>query len=295
MNKNIEQCFHNLIRELRINSKTINFIKRKQIGIEKQIKVYLKKTQDLNNRELKNISSYFAGSYGRGTEINTSDIDLVLGLPIKVFKNIRELEDSQSYWLNEIACVIKSKYTSAQIEVDGQVVSVNYGKIKFEVLPAFINRKTKPNNYIYADINNGGQWRITDPRSDAVACNELFDKVGNKYKEMCWLMRQWRDNCNVEISGIIIDCNMYNLFSLYTKSDIPTYDILCLKFFEKLSNDKEEKVVVPGSNTKIIYECKFQIKAKEAYEIVKYAITFQELYLGAIEYWQVIFGEKFNL
>lgn len=295
MNKIIDSCFKNLIRKIRVDSKTIGFIKRKQVGIEKQIVSYVKREHMVANRDLKSVHSYFAGSYGRGTEINTSDIDLIVALPIRVYKELRGIYACQSYWLNEVANAIKSRYTSAKINVDGQVVSVDFGKVKFEVLPAFLNKRKTPYQYIYADTNDGGVWRTTDPRKDVMACNELFRNVGIRYKEMCWLMRCWRDNCGVDIHGIIIDCYMYEVFSSLEYSELPEYDMLSLLFFEKLlASNEQMPVFVPGSKTEIQNNCHYREQAKVALEIVKYSINYQEFYESAIDYWQELFGKNFT-
>lgn len=291
MNDIIEKCFYNLISKVRIKDQTIRFIQNKQKGIENQIKRYVKKEWHVKKRDIDKIFSYFAGSYGRGTEIHTSDIDLIVSLPIGILKKIKEINDSQDWWLKEIANSLKQRYTSAKIQADGQVVSVNFGRIKFEILPAFLNRRTY--KFIYADTNQGGKWRITDPRSDVKACCDLFNKVGMKYRKMCWLMRCWRNNCKVEISGIIIDCYVYDIL-MYNNDNYLNYDILCLLFFKKLSqNTKKRMVVVPGSQIEVIDDYKYGHKAEEAYELTKYAILYQDLGIS-IGYWQMIFGKYFD-
>lgn len=291
MNEFIETCFNNLISDLRIDDCTVRFIHKRQIGIETQLKKYAKKEWNLKKRDVDKIFSYFAGSYGRGTEIYTSDIDLIVAFPIGILNKIKKLGNLQDWWLREIADSLKQRYTSARIKADGQVVSVDFGKVKFEVLPAFLNRKI--DKFIYGDTNQGGIWRITDPKSDIKACRDLFDKVGMKYKKMCWLMRCWRENCSVEIDGIIIDSYVYDILLVHKDDCNINYDKLCLLFFKKLSQVTQKRmIIVPGSKIEVIDNCKYGCKAKEAYELAKYAVLYQDLGIG-IGYWQMIFGENF--
>lgn len=293
MNDSLKKCFNNLINGLRIDDDTISFIKKRQIGIENQIKKYVRKEWRIGTRELNSIYSYFAGSYGRGTEIYVSDIDLIVALPIKILNEIKEIGTSQDWWLKEIASALKQRYKSAEIKADGQVVSVNFSKVKFEVLPAFCN--SKKDIFIYADTNNGGIWRNTDPKSDVRACHDLFNKVGMKYRKMCWLMRCWRNNCKVEISGIVIDCYVYDILLSHSNNKNFDYDMFCLLFFETLSQVTDKRiVVVPGSKIGVIDDGNYSRKAKEAYVLTQYAILYQGsgIELG---YWQMIFGQRFRL
>ena len=75
--------------------------------------------------------SLYVGSYGRGTAIDTSDIDILVELPRDEYNKYDALRgNGQSRLLQT--------YPNSDIHGDGQVVVINFSDgIKFEVLPAF--------------------------------------------------------------------------------------------------------------------------------------------------------------
>lgn len=99
--------------------------------------------------------SLYVGSYGRGTAIDTSDIDILLELPKEDYNRYDLAKgNGQSRLLQAVKDAIISAYPKSDIHADGQVVVINFSDgIKFEVLPAF---KSIWFGYQYPDTNMGG-------------------------------------------------------------------------------------------------------------------------------------------
>lgn len=117
------------------------------------------------------------GSYGRGTAIDTSDIDILVELPRDEYNKYDALRgNGQSRLLQALKNAILQTYPNSDIHGDGQVVVINFSDgIKFEVLPAFRQLDWWGNwngKYDYPDSNMGGNWLTTNPKSEQQAMKE---------------------------------------------------------------------------------------------------------------------------
>ena len=113
--------------------------------------------------------SFYVGSYGRHTAIDTSDVDILLKLPKGEYERFDSIKgNGQSRLLQGVKEAIKGVYSTSDIHADGQVVVIKFSDgIKFELLPAFEDTDYWGNGkgtYTYPDTNMGGNWRSTDIR-----------------------------------------------------------------------------------------------------------------------------------
>ena len=121
--------------------------------------------------------SRYVGSYGRGTAIDTSDIDILVELPRYEYERFDAHKgNGQSRLLQVVKAAIQTTYPRSNIRADGQVIVVDFSDgIKFEVLPAFkqIDWLGYWNGkYDYPDTNMGGNWRSTNPKAEQDAMRE---------------------------------------------------------------------------------------------------------------------------
>ena len=121
--------------------------------------------------------SLYVGSYGRGTAIDTSDIDMLVELPRDEYNRFDTLKgNGQSRLLQALKNAIKQTYPQSDIRGDGQVVVVDFTDgIKFEVLPAFRQLDWWGNwngKYDYPDSNMGGNWLTTNPKVEQQAMKD---------------------------------------------------------------------------------------------------------------------------
>lgn len=118
--------------------------------------------------------SLYVGSYGRGTAINTSDIDILIELPKEEYNRYDSLKgNGQSRLLQALKNAILQTYPKSNIRGDGQVVVIDFSDgMKFEVLPAFQQLDWWGNwngKYDYPDSNMGGNWLTTNPKIEQQA------------------------------------------------------------------------------------------------------------------------------
>ena len=161
--------------------------------------------------------SRYVGSYGRGTAINTSDIDILVELPRAKYEqyDIRK-GNGQSQLLQAIKDAVLSTYSRSEVHADGQVVDIFFSDgMKFEILPAFqqLDRCGIWNGkYDYPDSNMGGNWLTTDPIAEQLAMKQKNVESNGLLFDTCQHMRQIRDThfSSYHLSGIVIDSYVYH-------------------------------------------------------------------------------------
>lgn len=243
--------------------------------------------------------SLYVGSYGRDTEIFSSDIDMLVQLPYETYAKFNTYSSNgQSALLQEVKSVIEKTYSKTNLKADGQIISIPFvDGINFEVLPAFIN---KDGTYTFANTNNGGSWKITDPKAEIEAINNMDKLCNHNLKRLCKMARAWKEKNSVDISGILIDILAYKFLSGWENRDksFYYYDWMSRDFFEYVSkvSTEQNKWQAMGSGRYIYCFGSFQSKAKKAYEKAKEAIEDESKYPSiANSEWRDIYGYKFPL
>ena len=112
--------------------------------------------------------SRYVGSYGRGTAIDVSDLDVLVELPNEEYDHFASLTgNGPSRLLQAVKKAIQDTYPRTDVRGDGQVVVVQFSDgMKFVILPAFrhLNYLGEwDGTYIYPDSNMGGNWLSTNP------------------------------------------------------------------------------------------------------------------------------------
>lgn len=161
--------------------------------------------------------SRYVGSYGRGTAIDTSDIDILVELPRSEYERFDSLKgNGQSRLLQAVKSAIQTTYPRSNIRADGQVIVIDFSDgIKFEVLPAFKQVDWLGNwngKYDYPDTNMGGNWRSTNPKAEQDAMKERNRESNGLLFDTCRHMREIRDThfSSYHLSGIVIDSYAYH-------------------------------------------------------------------------------------
>lgn len=161
--------------------------------------------------------SRYVGSYGRGTAIDTSDIDILVELPRNEYERFDAHKgNGQSRFLQAVKAAIQTTYPRSNIRADGQVIVIDFSDgIKFEVLPAFKQIDLLGNwngKYDYPDTNRGGNWRSTNPKAEQDAMKERNRESNGLLFDTCRHMREIRDThfSSYHLSGIVIDSYVYH-------------------------------------------------------------------------------------
>ncbi len=288
----VSEYFSIFCSNLRMSADTVSVIQSRYRQITKRINT------DYWESSSETLHSLYVGSYGRGTEIWTSDIDMIVQLPYETYEKFNGyFNNGQSALLQEVKSVLQKTYSMSHVKGDGQVIGINFTDgINFEIVPAFIN---KDDSYTYPDSNNGGSWKTTDPKKEISAMNTRNNDTNKNLKRLCRMVRAWKKNCNVSMSGILIDTLAYKFIAdwKYKDKSYLYYDYMSRDFFEYLKDIDtcQSYWLAPGSNRYVWKKDNFQLKAKTAYNNAVDAIAYEnnsQAY-SAKQKWREIYGTKF--
>ena len=221
--------------------------------------------------------SFYVGSYGRGTAINTSDIDVLVEVPDDYYVNNNGTTyNPQSRLLQIVKEALLTTWPRTDIHGDGQVVVVKFSDgMKIEVLPAFPQTDYRGNTiYKYPDSHMGGNWKSTNPKIEQVVMKDLNIKSNGLLFDTCKHIRYIRDNyfSSYHLSGIVIDSFVssaignWKFINSGETSQIPvgTYENELLSIYNKytLNGRLPFDIFSPGSNMRVNTENDFECLGK---------------------------------
>jgi len=242
--------------------------------------------------------SLYVGSYGRDTDIHVSDVDMLFWLPYSIYEKYNKYTgNGQSALLQAVRNSIQKTYNTTYIKADGQVIGLNFTDgICFEIVPCFVN---KDDSFTFPDSNNGGNWKITNPKPEIKAINDKNQEWNKNLKRLCRMIRAWKDVNDVPMGGLLIDTFAHNFLKSWEYKDksYMYYDWMVRDFFKYLKEQNQEQSywLAVGSNQYIWRKGKFEPKASKAYNTVLEAIKHEEAkqeYSANLK-WREVFGTKF--
>lgn len=215
--------------------------------------------------------SFYVGSYGRFTAIDTSDVDILLKLPKSEYDRYDAVKgNGQSRLLQGVKAAIKGTYSTSDIYADGQVVVIVFSDgIKFELLPAFEDTDNwgyGKGTYTYPDTNLGGNWRSTNPKAEIKAMSDKNNSSNGLFYDTCKHMRFIRDqHTSYHLSGIAIDTFVYNAMGNWrwtspkeSGAPVGSYEETLMSAYNSLSfyGILSPSFVVPGSFMRLSFSDK---------------------------------------
>ncbi len=261
---------------------------------------YIEITKRLNkdfwNSDSETAHSLQVGSYGRHTAVKgVSDLDMAFELPIGEYERLSKIQSNgPSQLLQEVRNSIRNRYPNSEIKGDGQVVVVSLGKLRFEVLPVFLQAD---GSYRFGDSNDGGSWdNFCWPKKEIQAVNELNVESNRNLKRVAKMLRAWKDTHGAPISGMLIDTLAFNFLKSnksYNDKSYGSYPLLVRDILAYLANQLEQNYwLAPGSNSRVNSVGKFQSKAKKAAKKAQEALDASSEKEKHKE-WKEIFGGLF--
>lgn len=245
--------------------------------------------------------SLYVGSYGRNTAIQGfSDLDMIFQLPYSVYERYNGYNgNGQSALLQAVKTSIEKTYSTTSIRGDGQVILVPFNDgITFEVVPGFIN---DDDSYTFPDANNGGRWRVTNPKPEIAAIRTRNNACNSNLVPLCRMMRAWKRQWEVPIGGLLIDTLAYQFIDgwEYKDKSYLYYDYMCRDFFRFMADQSKEQEYwkAPGSGQYVYGKGLFQWKATRCHNISLEAIRHEtaepKQECSAKQKWREIFGTSF--
>lgn len=155
--------------------------------------------------------------------------------------------------------------------------------------------------HTFADSNNGGSWRVTNPRAEIKAFKDKDDECNKNLYSLCRMARAWKYNHAVNLKSCIMDILAYRFLGdyIYKDKSYLYYDYMLRDFFRYLSSVDTSKSSwrMPGSNQCYSNYLNFQYKAKQAYNACVEAIDAdsQKHDWTASQKWRSIFGYDFPI
>ncbi|MDD3363934.1 MAG: nucleotidyltransferase domain-containing protein [Syntrophomonas sp.] len=172
--------------------------------------------QEFWNSQSETQNSLYVGSYGRGTAVDTSDLDILVELPESEYNHYDSARgNGQSRLLQAVRSAIQTVYPRSDVRADGQVVKIAFSDdMQFEILPAFKNVDwfgQWDGTYRYPDTNMGGNWRPTNPKAEQEAMKQKNISNNGLLYDTCKHFRRVRDDhySSYHLSGIVIDSFVY--------------------------------------------------------------------------------------
>lgn len=288
----ISEKFSQFYSNLRMSSVVVNTVAYRYHRIIHQL------NEDFYGSDNDTAHGMYVGSYGRGTAIDTSDIDMLFVLPYEVYRQYDYYTgNGQSALLQSVRSSLQKTYPTSYIKGDGQVIVISFSDgITFEVVPCFVN---KDGSYTYPDSNDGGHWRVTNPKPEISAINVLNNCTNNNLKRLCRMVRAWKEKHNVPMGGLLIDTIAYGFLKdwEYREKSFLYYDWMTRDFFKSLSevDDSQSYWKAVGSGQYIWRKGPFARKARVAYDAAVEAIEYEGkgMEASANQKWREIYGTRF--
>ena len=288
----VHSDFEKFCKALRMNDSTVDTIRTRYHSITKRI------NQDYWESTSDTLHSRYVGSYGRGTSIKTSDIDIIVELPWSEYDRFNNYTgNGQSALLSDLRSSLMKTYSASKISADGQVVDISFADgITFEVVPAF--KYSNKSGYCYPDTNNGGSWKEMDPVCEILLFNGLNNNSNGNLKRLCRMLRAWKEKQYVLMNGILLDTTAYRFLQNYEYADksYTYYDWIVRDYFKYLlDHAKDDSWEKPGNTGTVLRDHFIETDVSIAYEKTLKAIeAFSSNDVDSWhQNWRDIFGTRF--
>ena len=288
----VSNDFSSFSNNLRLGDSVVQTIQERYHRITKRINL------DYWSTDSETSHSLYVGSYGRGTAIFASDVDIVVEIPWSQYSRYNDYSgNGQSAFLQDVKNSLKKTYSASSIRADGQVIVIDFmDGIKFEIVPSFVF--SDDGSYYYPDTNNGGKWRKMNPRAEIDAIRTRDKALNGNVRYLARMIRAWNNNMTVLMSGYLIDVTVCRFLAKdeYKDKSFTYHDWMSRDYFNYLINNADKEYwVFPGSGTYVKPKYSFVADARKAYNLCLEAIEAYDMDYSYAwhQRWREIYGNKF--
>ena len=290
--KNVDMKFQNYINNLESKDRWIEEINYKRQLIERIIR-----------EEIGVGDVHIFGSYARGTLIESSDgidIDLMFILDGTRYYDWLHQQDGPSNCLNYIRqkLINRPEFYDADISVDRNSVSVRYGKLKIDIVPAFQSEK----GYSIPDTAEGQKWISTNPRLFNKILGLMNSKTNGRLNDLIKIVKGWNNSNGKLLRSFHIENMVYLYFKNNQSSNInSSLKDEVLNLFSRLPVYIQNSINEPVYNDVIdsyldTNRSDAINRAQKAKEKLSVAENYERngQYNKALEIYSKVFGKKFE-
>lgn len=292
---NEDSLFRRFESNLRMTPATVSAVRNRYHAITRRI------NEDFWGTSSDTDHSLYAGSYGRGTAISTSDIDILVELPDEVHTSAVVSSvfgrNGPSELLQKVKNSIARTYSTTKLRGDGQVVVVSFSDgVTFEVVPVF--NAGSDYVYTYPDTHQGGSWPTMNPRLEMSAFNALSRERPGGLKKFCRMLRAWSLPKRL-FSGQALDAMAFEYWAQSrwaANSPYSYFDWHTRDFFEYWANQfsRGGVVLAPGTHRLIATsETQHLAELLEIYADAARSASSATDLDAALVFWRLIYHDRF--
>ncbi|WOS64265.1 SMODS domain-containing nucleotidyltransferase [Sinorhizobium fredii] len=286
----VRQRFRRFHEDLSLSKDQIADGLGKQLGVRKSLhRAYYQESTG-------NPRGFIVGSWGKQTAVAPpSDVDIFFELPVEVYHRIESYQgNKQSALLQEVRGHLLTTYRQTNMRGDGQVVIVGFNTITVEVVPAF--RYDNYGRFYMPDTNNGGQWKLVDPKAEIAYIDAADQNASGNVRPMAQMLKTWKRHCNVPLKSYQIELLVAEFMPnyVYRHHDHFYYDWFMRDFFIWLCNKAWANLTIPGTFELFNLGDAWLSRAQTARDRALRACDdeYNDYTISAGEEWQKIFGDR---
>lgn len=249
---------------------------------------------------LQKSNTFFIGPYGRKTAIDTNTIEMIVEVPLYLYKRYELHSDRGPIEvLNDVNKKIKKIYINSRISDDNRLIEVEDKGILYLILPVF--KEKNSDIYIYPNALENS-WEKMNPMSTLNAFEDLDKNTNGNFTIFTRMIKYWNNLWYLNLEDILVDSIVYEFFSDYKMGALKGftyYDCFSIDFFNYLlEKDENYYWSIPGTKGKIRPN-NYAIFFKEVEKSRNMAKRATDLYIDnnkilSKEAWQLLYGEEFS-
>lgn len=238
----------------------------------------------------------YVGSFGRGTAIDATGVDLLVRLPDSVLT--LPAGESPAGVLHSLQQVLALQYPQAQVNLALGAVCVGFNDgVRLCIIPGFW--QAQPLGFITPLDAAEGSWQLINPDAELTAMDRADGESLKNLRRLCRMLRVWNQQQALPLSHLALDALAYDFMKdwKYRDKSFSFYDWMCRDFFAKLKNLNEDSppLTAPGSLQPLTWPQSLPEQASQTHSLIVSAIQHAHghQHWQATAAWKGVFGERF--